>query len=131
MRILADGARLVCSQTLQEREPERLKIVEADPYTWEAYSTITKLGYLDDVPKIPWDQGTICESIWSVFELRLIWLASPPQSILAFSWLCNFPTRVMESRFSCSLSPARRRECGSTSLVDFPLELWVPARTGV
>jgi hypothetical protein len=51
--------RFKMKQALQQREPERLKIIDADPFTWEAYSTATKLGYLDDVPKIPWDQGEL------------------------------------------------------------------------
>ena len=51
-------------QTLKEREGgDRLHIISADPYSWEAYTEIIDKGLLDDVEKVSWDQGALSSAL--------------------------------------------------------------------
>ncbi|GLB45068.1 putative class I-like SAM-binding methyltransferase superfamily, rRNA adenine N(6)-methyltransferase family protein [Lyophyllum shimeji] len=41
---------------LQEADP-RVTVIDRDGYTWDSYQHITELGLLDEVERLPWDQG--------------------------------------------------------------------------
>lgn len=49
---------LLPSQSLLEKYGDRIKMIKTDPFQWEAYTAVSKAGYLDDVPTIPFEQRT-------------------------------------------------------------------------
>ncbi|BGP31935.1 hypothetical protein JCM10296v2_003714 [Rhodotorula toruloides] len=42
--------------SLLEKYGDRIKMIKTDPFQWEAYTAVSKAGYLDDVPTIPFEQ---------------------------------------------------------------------------
>ncbi|BGP07928.1 hypothetical protein JCM10049v2_003773 [Rhodotorula toruloides] len=41
---------------LLEKYGDRIKMIKTDPFQWEAYTAVSKAGYLDDVPVLPFEQ---------------------------------------------------------------------------
>lgn len=40
-------------------DPERLSIVQHDPFLWEAYAQMEEDGHMKDVPRRPWEEGAL------------------------------------------------------------------------
>lgn len=47
---------LLAPQPLLEKYGDRIKMIKTDPFQWEAYTAVSKAGYLDDVPVLPFEQ---------------------------------------------------------------------------
>lgn len=55
--------------------PEKLVLRSTDPFAWESYSRLEDEGLLDDIPKLPWKDGTSSSFLFRFYRIDTSCLA--------------------------------------------------------